>query len=174
VAELETGAISLVDRTASGSPGDAGAEVEAIDVFGRHITFGSRSRDLDPAATNGVRQVYVRDMLTGKTTLVSRRGGAAGAPGNRDAGASTIVYAGRYIAFATRATNLPRRSCSASNIVVRDMRRLTTKLIRRPERLSQRCSMTAPAFAGGNYRIGFVARGTVHKRTRQVYVARTR
>jgi hypothetical protein len=174
VADLETGAISLVDRTAAGSPGDAGAEVEAVDLFGRHITFGSRSRDLDPAATNGVRQVYVRDMLMGKTTVVSRGGGASGALGNRDAGASTIFYAGRYIAFATRATNLPHRPCSASNLVVRDMQRLTTKLIRRPERLSRRCSMTAPAFAGGNSRVGFVARGTVHRRTRQVYVARTR
>jgi hypothetical protein len=174
VADLETGAISLVDRTAAGVPGDAGAEVEAIDLNGRYITFGSRSRDLDPAATNGVRQVYMRDMKTGKTTVVSRRSGAHGALGNRDAGASTIFYAGRYIAFATRATNLSHRPCSASNIVVRDMRRLTTRLIRRPERLSRRCSMTAPAFAGGNYRVAFVARGTVHKRTRQVYVARTR
>jgi len=174
VADLETGAISLVDRTAAGVPGNAGAEVEAIDLFGRYITFSSRSRDLDPAATNGVRQVYMRDMKTGKTTVVSRRSGAHGALGNRDAGASTIFYAGRYIAFATRATNLSHRPCSASNIVVRDMRRLTTRLIRRPERLSRRCSMTAPAFAGGNYRVAFVARGTVHKRTRQVYVARTR
>ena len=174
VADLETGAISLVDRTAAGVPGNAGAEVEAIDLFGRYITFSSRSRDLDPAATNGVRQVYMRDMKTGKTTVVSRRSGAHGALGNRDAGASTIFYAGRYIAFATRATNLSHRPCSASNIVVRDMRRLTTRLIRRPERLSGRCSMTAPAFAGGNYRVAFVARGTVHKRTRQVYVARTR
>jgi hypothetical protein len=174
VADLETGAISLVDRTAAGVPGDAGAEVEAIDLFGRYITFSSRSRDLDPAATNGVRQVYMRDMKTGKTTVVSRRSGAHGALGNRDAGASTIFYAGRYIAFATRATNLSHRPCSASNIVVRDMRRLTTRLIQRPERLSRRCSMTAPAFAGGNYRVAFVARGTVHKRTRQVYVARTR
>ena len=174
VADLETGAISLVDRTAAGVPGNAGAEVEAIDLFGRYITFSSRSRDLDPAATNGVRQVYMRDMKTGKTTVVSRRSGAHGALGNRDAGASTIFYAGRYIAFATRATNLSHRPCSASNIVVRDMRRLTTRLIQRPERLSRRCSMTAPAFAGGNYRVAFVARGTVHKRTRQVYVARTR
>ena len=174
VADLETGAISLVDRTAAGSPAAAGAEVEAIDLSGRHITFGSRSQDLDPAATNGVRQVYMRDMVTGKTIVVSRRAGAHGALGDRDAGASTIFYAGRYIAFATRARNLPHRPCSASNIVVRDMRRLTTRLIRRPERLSRRCSMTAPAFAGGNYRVGFVARGTVHKRTRQVYVARTR
>ena len=174
VADLETGAISLVDRTAAGVPADAGSEVEAIDLNGRYITFSSRSRDLDPAATNGVRQVYTRDMKTGKTTVVSRRSGAHGALGNRDAGASTIFYAGRYIAFATRATNLSHRPCSASNIVVRDMRRLTTRLIRRPERLSRRCSMTAPAFAGGNYRVAFVARGTVHKRTRQVYVARTR
>jgi hypothetical protein len=174
VADLETGAISLVDRTAAGAPRDAGAEVEAIDLFGRYITFGSRSCDLDPAASNGVRQVYMRDMLTGKTIVVSRRAGAAGALGDRDAGASTIFYAGRYIAFATRARNLPHRPCSGSNIVVRDMRRLTTRLIRRPERLSRRCTMTAPAFAGGNYRVAFVARGTVRKRTKQVYIARTR
>jgi hypothetical protein len=174
VANLETGAISLVDRTAAGSPGDAGAEVESIDLSGRNITFGSRSRDLDPAATNGVRQVYMRDMLTGKTIVVSRRAGAHGALGDRDAAASSIFYAGRYIAFATGARNLPHRPCSGSNIVVRDMRRLTTRLIRRPERLSRRCTMTAPAIAGGNYRVAFVARGTVHKRTRQVYVARTR
>ena len=116
----------------------------------------------------------MRDMVTGKTIVVSRRAGAHGALGDRDAGASTIFYAGRYVAFATRARNLPHRPCSASNIVVRDMRRSTTRLIRRPERLARRCSMTAPAFAGGNYRVAFVARGTVHKRTRQVYVARTR
>jgi hypothetical protein len=174
VANLETGEIGLVDRTAAGSPADAGAEVEDVSLSGRYITFGSRAHDLDPKATNGVRQVYMRDMLTGKTIVVSRRAGAAGALGNRDAGASTIFYDGRYIAFATSARNLRHRPCSGSNIVVRDMRRLTTRLIRRPERLSRRCSMTAPAFAGGNYRVAFVARGTVHKRTKQVYIARTR
>jgi hypothetical protein len=89
-------------------------------------------------------------------------------------GEQLLFYAGRYVAFSTGARNVPHRPCSGSNIVVRDMRRLTTRLIRRPKRLSRRCTMTAPAFAGGNYRVAFVARGTVHKRTKQVYVARTR
>ena len=86
----------------------------------------------------------MRDMLTGKTIVVSRRAGAHGALGDCDAGASTIFYAGRYVAFSTGARNLPHRPCSGSNVVVRDMRRLTTRLIRRPKRLSRRCTMTAP------------------------------
>ena len=138
---------------------------------GRYITFGSRSRDLDPVATNGVRQVYLRDMATGTTTVVSRRTGAAGALGNGDAGVSTISVDGRLIAFATTARNLRRRPCSRSNIVLRDVRRSTTRLVRRPARLARHCSMTAPALATGRSRIAFVARGTVR---RQVYVARVR
>jgi TolB protein len=173
LADLETGAITLVDRTAEGAPADRGAEAGAIDYFGRHITFSSRADDLDPAATNGVRQVYMRDTDAGTTIAVSRRTGAAGALGNRDAGASTISNDGRLIAFATNARNLSHRHCSGSNIVLRDVRRSTTRLVRRPARLSGRCTMTAPVLSDGSH-VAFVARGLARKRTREVYVARTR
>ena len=97
-----------------------------------------RLPDLDPAATNGVRQVYARH-AHGQDDRRQPPRRCRRALGDRDAGASTSFYAGRYVAFATRARNLPHRPCSASNIVVRDMRRSTTRLIRRPER-----AMTAP------------------------------
>jgi hypothetical protein len=84
------------------------SEVEAIDLFGRHITFGSRSRDLDPAATNGVRQVYMRDRLTGKTIVVSRRAGAHGALGDRSAAGAPLT-ALHHDGARVRGRQLPRR-----------------------------------------------------------------
>ena len=173
VADLETGAISLVDRTAAGVPGDAGAEVEAHRPHRpvHHVQLSLAC--LDPPHQRRPPGLHAR-LKTGKTTVVSRRSGAHGALGNRDAGASTDLLrrALHRLRDSARRTCLDR-PCSASNIVVRDMRRSTTRLIRRPERLSRRCSMTAPAFAGGI--TGRLRRArTVHKRTRQVYVERTR
>jgi Tol biopolymer transport system component len=168
VSNLETGEITLVDRTASGAPADRGAQAGAISQDGRYVTFNS------PSAENGVRQVYLRDLVAGTTTAVSRRTGAGGALGNRDAGASSISGDGRRVVFATRATNLSHRQCSRSNVVLRDVRRSTTRVIRRPARLSRHCAMTEPAITGGYSRVAFTARGTVQRRTPQVYVARFR
>src|SRR5207253_786277 len=60
--------------------------------------------DLVSGDTNGKRDIFVRDMQTGTTTMVSV--GAAGALGNGDSDSPSISQDGRYVVFSSESTNL--------------------------------------------------------------------
>ena len=71
VVDLASGAITLADRAANGTPGDGDASEPDISGDGRRVSFISRASNL-PGGTPGFRnQVYVRDLGAGTTTWVS-------------------------------------------------------------------------------------------------------
>ncbi len=78
----------------------------ALSVDGRWAAFTS-SDDLTGASAGGVRQLYVRDRLSGATLLASANtnGIAAAAPGVDDPGYA-ISGDGRFVVFASGAANL--------------------------------------------------------------------
>jgi hypothetical protein len=99
---------TLVSR-ASGSNGAASngaSEAPAISRNGRTVAFQSIATNLDPANTDPGADVYVRDLKADTTTLVSRASGLAGERGNGPSGTPSISADGRYVAFASAATNL--------------------------------------------------------------------
>jgi Tol biopolymer transport system component len=71
----------------------------AISANGRYVAFGSSATNLVAGATGGV---FVRDRVTGTTTLVSVATGGAKASGAQPA----ISANGRYVAFGSMASNL--------------------------------------------------------------------
>lgn len=75
-----------------------------ISLDNRFVVFSSASPQLVPGDLNGVQDVFVRDRLTGTTTLVSRA--SNGTQGNAPAGQPVISADGRYVAFISAATNL--------------------------------------------------------------------
>lgn len=106
VRESATGTLTLVSRATGvdGEPSHADCTSAAISADGTRVAFSCEGA-LDPADTNKDPDVYVRDLQTGQTVLVSRAAGL-GPVGNRDSLKPSIDRNGTHVAFESRATNL--------------------------------------------------------------------
>jgi Tol biopolymer transport system component len=98
------GTTTRVSLDSSGAQTDDGSRYAAISADGRVIAFESAATNLVPGDTNGVRDVFVRDMVTGITTRVSTD--AAGVEGDGESLDASLSPDGRYVAFESDATNL--------------------------------------------------------------------
>jgi hypothetical protein len=136
---LETGETVLVDRVtgAAGAILEREARADSVSDDGRYIVFSAPVTDLeDPLGEHeeGSETVYVRDAQAGTTTAVSRASDEGGAPGDLADAASSegqISGDGRYVAFASAATNLAPGTTGASEIYRRDLQTGTTVLVSR-------------------------------------------
>ncbi len=96
-------------HAASGSGGD-GAQPDAdctrvsIDGDGSVVVFTSAATNLVPGDTNGVADVFVRDLTAGTTGRVNV--GAGGAQADRRSDFVSVSADGRYVAFDSIADNL--------------------------------------------------------------------
>ncbi len=100
----------------------------AISANGRYVAFQSNASNLVAGDTNGVADVFVRDLVTGETTRVSVA--TDGSQGNGPSGDRLSISAdGRYVAFSSVASNLVTGDTNlASDIFVHD--RLTGETTR--------------------------------------------
>ena len=81
--------------------------------------FNSTATNLDPAATAGINEVYVKNVNTGGLTLVSAAGGVAANSGSEDEALSTNAA---FVSFDSAATNLGLGATGAANeVYVRNM-----------------------------------------------------
>lgn len=124
VRDLETGAVTLVSATPGGSPGDGDSSAPAISPDGRFVSFFSTAGDLVAGDDDARGDVFLRDLQTGETELISvARGGGgqdAALAGGR-AQVSDLSRNGRFVAFESDATNLVRRDRNRrTDIFVRD------------------------------------------------------
>jgi hypothetical protein len=71
---------------------------------GRFLAFRSFASNVVPNDSNAFADIFVRDLATGATTLVSKRDN--GLQGNGASSAPSISASGRFIAFASEASNL--------------------------------------------------------------------
>jgi uncharacterized repeat protein (TIGR01451 family) len=106
VRDLASGVTTLVSANADGT--DSGNGSSSGGLFGRsddEVVFPSGASDLGPAARNRIGGVYVRDLRSGVTTLVSANASGSG-NGNGSSGSPTVSPAGNGIAFASTASDL--------------------------------------------------------------------
>jgi Tol biopolymer transport system component len=138
VRNLVTDELTLADRAngVNGAVANETAFANDISANGRYVVFSTIASNLDPAVNEpdgDASQVYVRDLTTHKTTLVSRASGATGAPGD-DIGSdrASISDDGRYVAFVSFSSNLSSDDSDLSQeIYVRDLVSKTTTLVTR-------------------------------------------
>ena len=71
VRDRQTGALARVSVATDGTEGDSHSTWPAISANGRHVVFQSLASNLDSTDTNGVIDLYVRDLDTGVTSLVT-------------------------------------------------------------------------------------------------------
>jgi Tol biopolymer transport system component len=123
VRDLLAGTNILVSAATNGLPGNGDSDSAAMTPDGRYVAFVSAARNLVAGDTNGIRDVFVRDLATGTTTLASV--GAQSSQGRSEA--PLITPDGRYVAFYSSATNLvPGVPASGGEIYVRDLEGKTT------------------------------------------------
>jgi Tol biopolymer transport system component len=134
VRDLQASTTTLVSRAtgASGAKANDGSFDPTISADGRFVAFGSAATNLDPDDGDATFDVFVRDLVAGTTTLVSRAAGASGAKGNFGSGASAVSSDGRFVAFTSAATNLdPDDGDTTEDVFVRDLVASTTTLVSR-------------------------------------------
>jgi Tol biopolymer transport system component len=114
------GNISLVSISDSGALGNGPSQGSAISANGRYVAFTSSASNLVAGDTNGVTNVFVRDLYTKTTTLLSV--GMGGATANGVSLQPSISANGRYVAFTSAASNLvPGDTNNATDVFVRSL-----------------------------------------------------
>jgi Tol biopolymer transport system component len=103
VRDLTTRRMQRVSVSSSGAQGTGQCLQPVISANGRFVAFVSSSR-LVPAAGGGALEVFVRDLRTHRTRLVSVS--ASGAVGNSASFRPSISADGRLVAFESFASNL--------------------------------------------------------------------
>src|SRR5262245_14604998 len=130
--DTQTGQTSLVSRSNSGSvvEGNAASSAPSISADGSSVTFVSQATNLltptGPSVTAG--QVYVRDLNTGVTSVVSRDSTGILVVGDAVSSAPSISGNGRYVAFVSTSSNLVT-SVSGTQVYLRDTQAGQTSLV---------------------------------------------
>jgi Tol biopolymer transport system component len=114
------GGLQQVSVSSTQVPADGDAAEPDVSGDGRLVVFSSTAGNLADGHPAGQREVYVRDLSTGQTALVSATPDGQAADG--DSSAPAISPDGRYVSFATTATNLvPGMTTHGPNVIVRDL-----------------------------------------------------
>src|SRR5690349_13418846 len=122
VRNLVSGTSSLVSVNSSGiGGGDGNSFNPVISSNGQFIAFESVASNLVTNDTNGVNDVFVRDMTTGTTTLVSVATNAISS-GNGASRFPVITPDGRWIGFESAASNLVMSDANGiKDVFIRDL-----------------------------------------------------
>jgi len=109
-----------------------GSDLPSLSADGRFIVFDSFATDLVSGDTNGRADVFVRDRLKGTTELVSVSDSGGEADADSGYPPASVSADGRYVAFASEASNLvpgDTNGTDAYDVLVRDRQTGKTELI---------------------------------------------
>lgn len=104
VRDLTTRTTTPVSVTPAGALSNGSSSVPSLSGDGRLVSFTSTATNLTAGGARGSGDVYVRDLTTGSTRLVS--GPQAGGTADASSGTSALSGNGRYVVFTSFATNL--------------------------------------------------------------------
>ena len=114
-----------ISQTSGGAQANGTSADPAISGNGRYVAFTSTAPDLVPNDTNGVNDIFVADLTTRAVSRVSVR--TDGGQANGGSFHAAISGDGRYVAFASDATNLVSSDNNGfRDVFVRDRQTGTT------------------------------------------------
>ena len=155
--DVSSGQTSRVSVDGSGAQANGMNDYIAISADGRFVTFHSAATNLVPGDTNGSEDVFVHDRVTGNTSRVSVD--STGAQGDALSRFPAISGDGRFVAFASLATNLVAGDAnSLEDVFVHD--RILGQTIRVSVDSSGGQALGASSFAGLSGDGRFVAFGS--------------
>jgi Ca2+-binding RTX toxin-like protein len=121
---LADGSFTLVSSTADGTGVQLSSEGASISGDGRFVVFSSYSDALVEGDANGTRDIFVKDLYTGRIALVSAS--ATGEAGNGPSSNAQISLGGEWIVFESGASNL---AASDANGTFSDVYRVSNPLL---------------------------------------------
>jgi Tol biopolymer transport system component len=160
------GVTERVSVSSQGTAGDNDSSLAAVSADGRFVAFVSLASTLVPGDTNGTSDVFVRDRVTGTTERVSvdsrgrqSTGGDAGGVLDTNWGPPAISTDGRYVAFASSATNLVKGDRNrVADVFVRDRGAGTIERVSMVSRkLEANGESSQPAISGDGRFVAFAS-----------------
>jgi len=128
VRDRQSGTTEWISISSSGVEANDWSYSPAISSNGRYVAFDSWASNLVSGDTNGVRDVFVHDRLSGSTERVSVE--SSGIEANSWSLVNSISVDGRYIVFESAATNLiPDDTNGHVDVFIRDRQTGTTSCI---------------------------------------------
>jgi Tol biopolymer transport system component len=127
VRDLAGGTTLLASVNTNGLPGNGASSDSMMTPDGRYVAFASLASDLTPGDTNGIADIFVRDLQAGVTVLASV--GAVSTNAAAPAGGSEspdLTPDGQYVAFYSTATGLVPGAGTGGDVYVRDLGAGTT------------------------------------------------
>lgn len=112
VKDLVTGKVTRVSSSADGTLGNSESLSPVFSPDGTKIAFAGFSDNLVAGDTNGATDVFVKDLITGEVTLVSRA--PNGTQGNNASFDPVFSADGSQLAFTSSATNLAPNDTNGS------------------------------------------------------------
>lgn len=168
VHDLERGVTELVSRAEDGRSAGGSSIRPALNADGRFIAFQSNAGDIlsapdplfclpgpgGPGFCIPTDDIFLRDRLTGVVELVSVA--LDGNPGNAPSFEPAIDASGRFVAFASIASNLvPGDTNAATDVFVRDRFTGTTHLVSRGSGAAANGASTAPSISADGRWVAF-------------------
>jgi len=138
-------------------------KLPAISANGGYVAFATKATNLSGIDKDSVEDVFVRDLKTNLTMLVSRARGKHGAAGNGDSSNPSISADGRYVAFESYASNLgPADNGTIPDVFVRDLRSGRVFLASRGDGNGPAANAPSanPAISGDGRFVAFDSRGS--------------
>jgi Tol biopolymer transport system component len=129
IRDMVNGTNILVSVGTNGGFGNGNSGSAVMTPDGRYVAFVSSANNLTAGDSNGIPDIYVRDMQLGTTTLASPGARSAGATAGSDSTGPVITPDGRYVAFYSSATNLVAGVADIGDIYVRDLVMGTTSWV---------------------------------------------
>jgi len=122
VRDVAGGVTRLVSANIDGTgSGNGASTAPLISEDGRFVIFESAASNLVTNDFNGTNDVFVHDLITGVTSLVSMNAGGT-ASGNGPSSQPSMSADGRFVAFVSMATNLTAGVTNRlSEVYVRDI-----------------------------------------------------
>jgi hypothetical protein len=142
---LSSGATVRVSTTASNGQADNTSYLRDTTPDGRYVLFDSWADNLVNGDANGTSDVFVKDLTSGKLTLVSQS--SSGEQGNGASRAGWISDDGRFVVFQSQATSFgPDDAAGVTHVYVKD---LVTGKLREVSRTIVGASLTSDATVSG-------------------------
>ncbi len=128
--DLQTGAVELVSRASgvAGAAGDDDSGAPSISADGRLIAFQSDATNLTAAGDDTVQNIFVRDMTTHTTYLVSRSGATVA---TNDSERPQISADGSTVVFASDTSVLDGGLAGTTDVFAHDLASGTSHLVSR-------------------------------------------
>jgi Tol biopolymer transport system component len=116
--DLRNGIIVLVSAQTNGGWANGASSSAVMTPDGRYVAFSSAASDLVVNDTNGIPDIFVRDLSIGTTVLASA--GAADVGSGLGSESPEITPDGRFVAFLSSASNLVAQAISKREAYLRD------------------------------------------------------